>query len=329
MSPSSSSTAEAADDALATPTSDAAAQRRAAREFASRVGASRNEKGAPVRTVFAADPSVERTPLARLMSGDNGPGGGRGGQVRLKLLISLYWVCVAEPYDFIAPARAWAALIGLDDHGSKGVRRIHQAVADLEERKFISVEDRGGHPSRITLLSEEGDGSAYEPATNAYNQAKASNASAAVLARHQYFRIPSTVWTAGHIARLTGPALALMLVLLAEQRGKPDEVWFSPSRAEERFGLAPTTITKGLRTLKDLGLVQTRRKAVSEQGTYIGFTRYRNVHALSITDQPPRATATTSRSRTSLFDLGGANFDDLLAGSKTLDQIRDEKRSGA
>lgn len=200
-------------------------------------------------------------------------------------MLSLYWVCVAAPYDVIAPARAWAALIGLDDHANKGVRRIHQAVADLEERQLIEVEDRGGRPPRITLLSEEGDGTPYEPPTAAYNQAKAGKASAAVLARHQYFKIPSVVWTDGHIAQLTGPALAVMLVLLAEQRGG-GEVWFSPARADERFGLAPTTMTKGLRTLKELRLLRSRRKAVSEQGTYIGFTRYRNVYTLTLTGEP-------------------------------------------
>lgn len=309
MSSSSATPDEGSDPALATPISDKAAQLLAASEFAKRIGRRRAESGAPVRSIFAADASVERTPLARLMSGDNGPGG-RGGQVRLKMLISLYWVCAAAPYDVIAPARAWAALIGLDDHETKGVRRIHQAVADLEARQFISVEDRGGRPSRITVLSEEGDGKPYEPATAAYNRANVGKASQAVLARHQYFRIPTTVWTSGHIARLTGPALALMLVLLAEQRGKPEEVWFSPSRAVERFGLAPSTITKGLRTLKELGLVRTRRKAVSETGTYIGFTRYRNVHALALGDEPTKTPA-----RQSLFD-----FDTLVKG-KTFDEL--------
>lgn len=303
--------AHVADDALATPPSDRAAQLQSAGEFVRKIGSRRTDSGAPVRTIFVADATVARTPLSRLMSGENGPGGGRGGHVRLKLLMSLYWVCVAAPYDVIAPARAWAALIGLDDHANKGVRRIHQAVGDLEERQFITVEDRGGKPSRITLLSEEGDGSPYEPATEAYNRAKSGNAPAAVLVRHRYFRIPSAVWTHGHIARLTGPALALMLVLLAEQRGTPgEEVWFSPTRAQERFGLAPTTVTKGLRELKELGLLRSRRRVVSEHGTYIGFRRYRNAHTLTLVP-----TAGKTPAAESLFDSPpmSMSFDQLVA----------------
>jgi len=279
---------EAAGGALATPASVRKAQHRAAKEFGQRLGRARLDKGAPVRTVFAADPTVEKTPLVRLLSGENGPGGGRGGQVRLKLLLSLYWVSVAAPYDTTFPARAWSALLGLDDPEVKGVRRIHQAIGDLEARRFISVEDRGGRPSRLTLLNESGDGTPFEVASESYNRARAAKASTATLAKHQYFRIPSEVWTAGHIAQLTGPAVAMMLVILAEQRGTDEEVWFSPGRAEERYGLAPTTITKGLRSLREQNLLKSRRTSVSDRGTYIDFARYRNVHALTITQKPSK-----------------------------------------
>lgn len=83
-----------------------------------------------------------------------------------------------------------------------------------------------------------------------------------------------------------------MLVLLAEQRGTPGEVvWFSPTRAQERFGLAPTTVTKGLREHKELGLLRSRRRVVSEQGTYIGFKRYRNAHTLTLVPTAGKAPA--------------------------------------
>jgi hypothetical protein len=66
-------------------------QQVAAKEFADRLGARRRKAGAPVRTIFVSDERVERPPLARLLSGAEGGGGGRGGQLRAKLYLSLLW----------------------------------------------------------------------------------------------------------------------------------------------------------------------------------------------------------------------------------------------
>jgi len=39
----------------------------------------------------------------------------------------------------------------------------------LQERRFIGVQDRGGHPSVVTVLNEMGDGTAFIPAPEAHN----------------------------------------------------------------------------------------------------------------------------------------------------------------
>lgn len=268
-------TAQATADSVADP------QGLASAEFARSLGLRRRRAGAPVRTEFVSDENVARTPLARLLSGggDTG-GGGRGGQLRVKLYLSLLLVCAKAPYSTTRPARAWAALLGLDDHEVRGVRRVQQALRDLHERGFIVLHDRGGTPPLVTLLDEHGDRSAYEPPSETYSRLSSFNAPAHQLAPHTYFRVPTAVWTDGHIARLTGPSLAMLLVLLAERRGQDVPVWFSPDRAQQRFSLSAGTRRAGLLQLRDLGLLHSATRTVSEDGSYISFARRRRTHQL-------------------------------------------------
>src|SRR5688500_8111034 len=70
-------------------------------------------------------------PLALLMRG------GRGGEVRLKLLLSLLWVGAKPPHDVTFPSRAWAHLIGLADPDTNGARRIREAIDWLTHHRFL------------------------------------------------------------------------------------------------------------------------------------------------------------------------------------------------
>ncbi|MEV0167343.1 hypothetical protein [Nonomuraea fuscirosea] len=216
-------------------------------------------------------------PLAKLLRG-----GGRGGQLRLKLYLSLIWLSAKEPYDSSLPARSWAALLGLADHETRGVRRIQEAIRDLQDHNLISVRDRGGYPSVLTLQNENGQGEPYLPPSDVYSRLQSRNARPEQLRPHRYFRIPSALWTEGLIAQLGGPGIAMLLVLLCEQRGPGTDVWFSPQVAKQRFALAPSTRNAGLEQLRNLDLIDTRTKVTSEEGTYITFQRRRNVHRLTL-----------------------------------------------
>lgn len=133
----------------------------------------------------------------------------------------------------------------------------------------------------LRLLDESGSSEPYIPPSESYNALRTSRAPIEVLRRHQYFKIPSKVWTEGHLARLTGPGVAMLAVLLCEQRNGGD-VWFTPDIAQQRFQLAPTTRTAGLKELRELGLIETRKAPVSHDGTFINFQRWRNVHTLQL-----------------------------------------------
>lgn len=262
----------------------AALQLRAAGEYADRLGSRRRRAGVPVRNVFVSseDPGV-RPPMARLLSGAESGGGGRGGQLRLKLFLSLLWVCAKAPYSVTRPARAWAALLGLPDPEGSGTRRIQATFRELGERRLVRVLDRGGRPSEVTVLNEKALGAEYEPPSETYSLLQSKGAEEDVLREHRYFRLPSGLWTAGYINKLSGPGLAMLMVLRCEQRGQEGtDVWFSPGKAADRFSLAETTQRQGLQELRQLGLLVTQKKIVSESGAYIDFTRRRNVHTLNL-----------------------------------------------
>jgi len=260
-------------------------------EFARYLGSKRRDAGAPVRNYFVADDREGvKPPMAQLLSASTAGGGGRGGQLRLKLYLSLLWVCAAAPYEVIRPGRAWAGLLGLDDPETRGARRVQEAMRDLQERGLVRILDRGGHASAVTVLSDFGTGQPYSSPSETYNQLKMGGANAVTLAQHRYFRVPSTLWTTGLISRLTGPGLAMLLVLRCEQQGKDGSpVWFSPDRALTRFGLAESTRRQGLEQLRAEDLVTTVTRRLSESGDFIDVYRRRKVHTLTL--NPDKAPA--------------------------------------
>lgn len=232
-------------------------------------------RSAQVRREFVVRSVVgSPTPVAELLRG------GRGGHVRLKLLVSMIWLASAPPHDVAYPARAWATLLDLDDPPGRGARRVNQAISWLEEHQFLTVEARPGHPSRVTLLSEAGTGEAYTLPGAQYGKLRNKNVPAEDLARHRYFQIPSSFWTSGWLAILSGPAVAMYLVLLAESTDRTGggEIWFSPALAAKRYALSDDTRSKGLRELKRAGLISTARRPVSSD--IFDVQRFRNVHVL-------------------------------------------------
>jgi len=254
---------------------------RAAAEFARKVGSRRRESGAPVRKGFVSSAfytgDAATPPLAALLRG-----GGRGGQLRVKLYVSLLWLCSAAPFEASLPARAWAALLGLADPEVRGVRRIHEAIRDLQERNLITIRDRGGMPNVLGLLNENATGEPYTPPSTTYNTLSGQGAEPAQLRRHQYFRIPSSLWTEGHICQLGGPGIAMLLVLLCEQSRAGTPIWFTPEIARQRFALAHSTRNAGLDELRELGLITSKVEVTTEDGTYLTFKRRRNVHQLNL-----------------------------------------------
>jgi hypothetical protein len=237
----------------------------------------RARKVAQLRVGFTsrAATTAPMPPLARMLRG------GRGGQVRLKLLMTFLWFQTdsTQAVPLAYPAQLWAQLLGLDDPAGAGTRRINEAQKWLEAHGFISIEAQPGHAHRITVLNETGDRSAYTPPGYAANRLRDTPQAAA----HLYVQIPAEMWTNGYMSILSGAGLALYLILL-DQYGpgkiadEPRHVWFSPKLFKERYGLSDDTRSKGVHELRDLGLIRISRQIINPED--FDLERVRNTYTL-------------------------------------------------
>lgn len=259
---------------MTTGASELGRAREVATDVALSLGRRRRDSGAPVRKLFVAarEPFENTPPMADLLHG------GRSGQVRLKLYLSVLWRTAKEPFEVSSPARVWAELLGLPDPGGNGERRIRQAMRDLSDRRLLKVRSRGGQPSVLQPLNEAGEGKRYSLPSTAYQKQK--SADPGHLWRHEYFKIPSALWTGGYLPRLSGPGLAMLLVLLSQQRQHLPQVWIVRSTADQQFGLSERTRNKGLDELRTLDLISTEMASIDDQGRTFGFSRRRNVHTV-------------------------------------------------
>jgi hypothetical protein len=123
----------------------------------------------------------------------------------------------------------------------------------------------GVEGNQIGLLRETGTGEAYtfpDPSKG-----------------EPYIRIPRTLWTDGWIAKMSGRALAVYLVVLSNSGWQASrEFWISGKLFHERYGLGDTTRKKGFRELTELGVLEVVERAVARrEGTR---TFRRNVYVL-------------------------------------------------
>jgi hypothetical protein len=169
-------------------------------------------------------------------------------------------LAVSPPYDIRPiPARSWAAALGLDDPERNGARRISDAIDWLADHKLLVAERRQGTPGTVRLLSQDGTGSPYTRPSPA----------------GRYVRLPLGLWEEGWMVRLSGTALALLIVLLDLQGGRAGPQWISPEQARRRYDLSSDTWTKGIKGLKDLDLVAVSRLP---QGDIFDYQRMRNTY---------------------------------------------------
>lgn len=246
-----------------------ASVRAIAEQFDARAG----RETVPVRAAFIAAPTpVSPPPLTKLLRG------GRGGEVKVKLLLSMIWVAVAEPYNVSIPARAWATLLGLEDPEGRGAARINAATRRLVEAGYLKADKRPGQSSQLYLQNELGNGEPYTHPGAAWEAVRAADPRTR-RNTPRYLRIPVEIWTHGWIAALGGPALSMLLILLEAARGRePESIWFAPSVAAARYGLNEATRKKGIDELEKYGLVTVDQAAVVRDA--LSSKRRRNTYTV-------------------------------------------------
>lgn len=182
-----------------------------------------------------ADPDAG-TPLAKLLQG------GRGGEVRLKLYLCLRLLTTKPPYDIRQGIRSsyWAETLGLSDPETNGSRRTVQALAWLDRNGYIRLQRRPGLPSALELVNPLDRTKPFE------------------VKGPRYVTLPLDVWSQEWIVALSGPALALFVVLREVTGGKDTPQPLATGRHAE-YGLSEDTWTRAIAELTDHGLLHVSR----------------------------------------------------------------------
>ena len=245
----------------------------AAREVAALLSERAQRGSVPLRAGFieSASPS-EIPPLAGLMRG------GRGGEVKVKVLLSILWTATAAPYSVRRGARVWATLIGLPDPEGKGAARVNDALRTLAKEGYLRSNRQSGKTAGLTLMSELKTGAEYTHPGEAWAAVKGADPK--VRRRTQrYVSLPVSLWTSGWVATLSGPGLAMLLILLSSARGRtPEDLWFTPQVASDRYALSETTRARGIEELQRYGLVSVTKAPVMRD--QISPRRFRNTYTL-------------------------------------------------
>lgn len=223
---------------------------------------SKRKTGVPFNIHFVrrTNPAAPDPMLATMVRG------GRGGEVRLQLLMSMHLIAVRQPYDVTRTASAWARLLALPEPDTNGARRINDASKWLEEHRLIRTERQRGGPRRTFLLSLDGSGGSY----------------ARPVGKERWVRVPLPFWQNGWIVSLSGSAIAMWLITKEMMGGRKSPTrapWVSPLEAKERYGVGDEFRTKGTRELERAGLLTIGR---IPQGGDADYTRLRNTYWLEI-----------------------------------------------
>lgn len=245
----------------------------------------RRRRATPVRKIFVRSYGDDPAPLSQLVRV-----GGRGGAVAIRLYLALLWRCSSPPFNTDKPARAWALLLGLEDPEGKGALRISAALKTLETANLITVSRLPGR-NVVTVLDESGDGSDYQlPSTEYFLAARRGSNGEDAARRNLYFKISSRWWTEGDLQTLSGPALVMLLILLAEQGGDQklaDEggvgrpVWWATQVFPTRYHVSHKTRAAGTQELVTRGLLIIEREALPDvPGSAFARRRYRNIYKL-------------------------------------------------
>lgn len=236
------------------------------------------DAAAPVRRGFVrADaaghdplPEGERTPLSKMLAG------GQGGEVRLKLYLSLLWLGARKPYSVEGkPANAWARLFGLGQPDTNGAHRVGAAIDWLVANGFVLADRQKGRASRLTPCLELGGGAPY---TRPHGDDQKP-----VEEKDWYFQLPQELWSMGWMGVLSGAALAALVVLYDETWGRKDVttktetgrsgvdfkvpvrmpfVWLAEKALRDRYRISYDLWEKGTAELAAWDLVE--RRYVSE-----------------------------------------------------------------
>lgn len=243
----------------------------------------------PLRKSFVRSPtdSSVRPPLAQLFRR-----GGRGPAVPLKLYLAILWRCSGGSYDTDISARQFATILDLPDPNTAGARRITDALDRLEAVRVVALSKRRGESTVVQLLDESGSGAAYSSPSGKIVRGKVKPDDP-----NLFGKVPVALWLSGHLQRMDAPAVAMLLILLAEQARPARPAWFATETFPARYHLSPPVRSRGTKELLGRDLLRVTKQLVEGGPRSYGRERVRNKYALINKAEPIVHEADTKQKR--------------------------------
>lgn len=174
----------------------------------------------------------------------------------LYLLLLASWPWLADRREPL-PAGVWVRALTAPKGLTWSASTLSRAWKDLEDLGLID-RHREDRLLRVTPRREDGVGP-YDPPGGRKDRWNA------------YFALPDAFWDNEWFARLSLPALAMMLVVAKETNAKT-EMWLTYPKAEPWYGLKPQTAQKGLKELESWNLVHRRKEVIKAPLSPTGTT---------------------------------------------------------
>ena len=220
-----------------------------------------NRKSIPIRNAFVRSENPQVVPpLQKLISARAG--------MAVRLYVALIWRSSSAPYTTDFRAYHWAVLLDLDEPETNGARRVKVALNTLARHQLIKLTNRPGKPPVVTLLKEDGSGAEYVVPWEGYRDASGGEKD-----EERYFQLPLELWESGHLQQMSAAALAMLLVISEESRGKATPQWWSVEKFHNQFRLGKDVRAEGSAELERRRLVQVRRKHLPPSPGPIRFSR--------------------------------------------------------
>jgi len=140
-------------------------------------------------------------------------------------------------------SRVWARAIGVHDNDDGGIAMVSKIWRRLDETYRLVQRHRDGRLAVLTALREDGSG---EPYTSPNGKARAD----------RYFTLPFEYWTADQRWYVTLSLPAKVMLLIASSQA-PDFV-LPTEKANAWYGISTESAERGLRTLREVGLLSRR-----------------------------------------------------------------------
>jgi hypothetical protein len=190
--------------------------------------------------------------------------GGRGGEVRLKLYLTMSMLATAKPHDVHGrrPSSWYAELLGLDDPMGLGARRVSDAMTWLDKQQFIKLDRKPGLAAHVQLLDVKGGGGPFKEVDRGRGK--------------RWIVLPLEFWRNQWVIVLSGGAVAVLMTLLELHGGRKGPLTI-PTERRQQYGLSPDTWARASGELVAHGLLELGKK---QDGPRHEVRRVRNTYLL-------------------------------------------------